>query len=157
MKSLTFKKALLIAVVVLVAAAAVTLSTRNRKSSANQFFTAPSQSGPLRNVVNANGVVQTLVTVQAGSQVSGQVEEIYADFNSVVKRGQLLAKLDPRNFQAQIENARASVAADQARVRSAEADQGTQAANQQSARANLEGSRVTRGNTATLFERASGR
>ena len=156
MKNLTFKKTLLIAVVLLLAAAAVILSTRNRASSANQYFTAPVQAGALRNIVNATGIVQTLVTVQVGSQVSGQVEEIYADFNSIVKRGQLLAKLDSRNFQAQIENASASVAAAQARVRSAEADQGTQAANQQSARANLEGARVMRGNTATLFERASG-
>jgi HlyD family secretion protein len=105
--------------------------------------------------VNATGVVQTVVTVQVGSQVSGQVEELYADFNSVVKRGQLLAKLDPRNFQAQVENAQASVAAARARIRSAEADQKTQIANLQSAKANLEAARVTRDNTAILFQRAS--
>ncbi len=156
MKNMTFKKALLIAVVLLVVAAAVIFSTRNREGSASQFFTAPIQSGPLRNIVNATGVVQTLVTVQVGSQVSGQVEEIDADFNSVVKRGQLLARLDARNFQAQVENARASVAAAQARVRSAEADQVTQAANMQSARANLEAARVARDNTATLYQRAAG-
>jgi HlyD family secretion protein len=124
--------------------------------SGNQYFTATLQSGPLRNVVNATGVVQTLVTVQVGSQVSGQVDEIYADFNSVVKRGQLLAKLDPRNFQSQVENARANVAAAQARVRSGEAEQNTQAANLLSAKANLEAARVTRDNSGTLFQRASG-
>jgi HlyD family secretion protein len=105
--------------------------------------------------VNATGVVQTVVTVQVGSQVSGQVEELYADFNSVVKRGQLLAKLDPRNFQAQAENAQASVAAARARVRSGEADQKTQVANVQSAKANLEAARVAKENTAILFQRAS--
>src|SRR5919198_1370966 len=93
--------------------------------------------------------------VQVGSQVSGQVEELYADYNSVVKRGQLLAKLDPRNFQAQVENARAAVAAVQAHVRSAEAELKTQAANLQSAKANLQAGRVARDNTAILFERAS--
>src|SRR5205814_5774536 len=94
-------------------------------------------------------------TVQVGSQVSGQLDELYADFNSVVKRGQLLAKIDSRNFQAQVENAQASVTAARARVRSAEADQRTQAANLQSARANLVAARVARDNTATLFMRAS--
>src|SRR5439155_3520037 len=73
----------------------------------------------------------------------------------MVKRGQLLAKLDPRNFQAQVENARANVAAAEARVRSAEAELKTQAANLQSAKANLEAARVARDNTATLFQRAA--
>ena len=72
-----------------------------------------------------------------------------------MKRGQLLARLDPRNFQAQVENARANVAAVQAHVRSAEAELKTQAANLQSAKANLQAARVTRDNTAILFERAS--
>jgi HlyD family secretion protein len=109
----------------------------------------------LRNIVNATGIVQTVVTVQVGSQVSGQVQELYADFNSVVKRGQLLAKLDPRNTEAQLENAQATVAAAEARVRSAEADLRTQAANLNSSKANLEAARVARDNTATLFRRAS--
>jgi HlyD family secretion protein len=120
-----------------------------------QYFTASVDTGPLRNVVNATGVVQTVVTVQVGSQVSGQIEELYADFNSIVKRGRLLARLDPRNFQAQVENSSANVIAAQARVRSAEAEQKTQAANLLSSRANLEAARVARDNTAILFERAS--
>src|SRR5262245_66500427 len=112
------------------------------------------ESGPLRKLVSATWVVQTVVTVQVGSQISGQIQELYADFNSVVKRGQLLAKLDARNFQAQVENSQASVAAARARVRSAEADQRTQLANLQSARANLEAARVARDNSAVLFQRA---
>ena len=60
---------------------------RKEKASAGEFFTATADTGPLRNVVNATGVVQTVVTVQVGSQVSGQVEELYADYNSVVKQG----------------------------------------------------------------------
>jgi HlyD family secretion protein len=155
MKQLLTKKKALIAVALVIIAAIVAFSARNQRGSATQYFTAPVDNGPLRKVVNATGVVQTVVTVQVGSQVSGQVEELYADFNSVVKRGQLLAKLDPRNFQAQVENAEASVAAARARVRSAEADQRTQVANLQSAKANLEAARVARDNTATLFQRAS--
>src|SRR5499427_7906277 len=155
MRLLTKNKALIAAAIVIVVTI-VAFSARRQKSSASQYFTAPVEQGPLRNVVNATGVVQTVVTVQVGSQVSGQVEELYADFNSVVKRNQLLAKLDTRNFQAQVENAQASVAAARARVRSAEADQKTQAANLLSAKANLEAARVARDNTATLFERTSG-
>jgi HlyD family secretion protein len=145
----------LIAAVLVVIVAIVAFSARRQRTSATQFFTQKVENGPLRKVVNATGVVQTVVTVQVGSQVSGQLEELYADFNSVVKRGQLLAKIDPRNFQAQVENSEASVAAARARVRSAEADQRTQVANLQSAKANLEAARVTRDNTAILFQRAS--
>jgi HlyD family secretion protein len=155
MRQLLTKNKALIAVVIVVVVAIVAFSARRQKSSATQYFTAAAETGPLRNVVNATGVVQTVVTVQVGSQVSGQVEELHADFNSVVKRGQLLAKLDTRNFQAQVENAQASVAGARARVRSAEADQKTQAANLLSAKANLEAARVARDNTATLYKRSS--
>src|ERR1051325_10516862 len=149
------KKTFLVSTIILIIAVAVLFSARSQRAANIEFMTAPVDSGPLRKVVNATGVVQTVVTVQVGSQVSGQVEELYADFNSVVKRGQLLAKLDPRSLQAQVENAEASVTAARARVRSAEADQKTQVANLQSARANLEAARVARDNTATLFQRSS--
>jgi len=155
MRQLLTKKKSLIAAGLVIVVAILAFAARKQRTPASQYFTARVESGPLRKVVNATGVVQTVVTVQIGSQVSGQVEELYADFNSVVKRGQLLAKLDARNFQAQVENSQASVAAARARVRSAEADQRTQVANLQSARANLEAARVARDNTAVLFQRAS--
>src|SRR5881296_1521843 len=122
MKKLLTRKTAVIALVLVMLGGILAFSMRSQKSSSVQFFTATADTGPLRNVVNATGVVQTVVTVQVGSQVSGQVEELYADYNSVVKHGQLLAKLDPRNFQAQLENSQASVAAAQARVQSAEAE-----------------------------------
>src|SRR6516164_9108884 len=143
----------LVAVIILLVVAALLFAVRKQKASANAFFTTRAETGPLRNVVNATGAVQTVVTVQVGSQVSGQVDELYADYNSVVKHGQLLAKLDPRNFQAQLENSEAAVASAQARVQSAEADVKTQTANLASSKANLEAARVTRDNTAVLFQR----
>src|SRR5215467_7767729 len=155
MRQLLTKKKSLIAAGLVIVVAILAFAARKQRTPASQYFTARVESGPLRKVVNATGVVQTVVTVQVGSQVSGQVEELYADFNSVVKRGQLLAKLDARNFQAQVENAEASVAAARARVRSAEADQKTQVANLQSSKANLEAARVARDNTKILFDRAS--
>jgi HlyD family secretion protein len=86
--------------------------------------------------------------------VSGQVQELFADFNSVVKRGQLLAKLDPRNLEAAVANSTAQLAAAQARLRSAEAEIKTHAANLQSSKANLEAARVTRDNAKVNFDRA---
>ena len=155
MRRLLTRRNALLASGLLMVAVILTFAARHQKAAAAGYFTASVETGPLRNVVNATGVVQTVVTVQVGSQVSGQVEELYADYNSVVKRGQLLAKLDQRNFEAQMENARANVAAVQARVRSAEADLKTQAANLLSAKANLEAARVARDNTATLFQRSA--
>src|SRR4249920_1737917 len=102
---------------------------RRRANAEVNYFTSAAIRGPLKRVVNATGVVQTVLTVPVGSQVSGQVLELYADFNSVVKRGQLLAKLDPRNLESQVTNSRASVAAAQARVRSAQAEVTNQNAN----------------------------
>ncbi len=140
-------------IVVLILAAVIVLgfAVRKQRASTGEFFTSVAEAGPLRNVVNATGVVQTVVTVQVGSQVSGQVEELYADYNSVVKHSQLLAKLDPRNFQAQLENSEAAVASAQAHVQSAEAEVKTQAANLASAKANLQAARVTRDNTAVAL------
>jgi HlyD family secretion protein len=155
MRQVLARKKGIVLVVLVLAVGVLAFAVRKQKSSANEFFTTKAESGPLRNVVNATGVVQTVVTVQVGSQVSGQVEELYADYNSVVKHGQLLAKLDPRNFQAQLENSEASVAAAQARVQSADADVKTQAANLASAKANLEAARVAKENTRVLFERSS--
>src|SRR5881296_318691 len=144
-----------VAITLVLLGAVLVFAVRKERASAGEFFTAPVDMGSLRTSVNATGAVQTVVTVQVGSQISGQILELYADYNSVVKHGQLLAKIDPRNFQAQVENAQASVAAAQARIQSADAETKTQAANFDSAKANLEGARVARDNTAVLFERAS--
>src|ERR1051326_3651343 len=153
---MTLAKKVIVATTVACIAVIVAFAVRREKASAVIYFTVPVEKGPLKNTVNATGVVQTVVTVQVGSQVSGQIQDLYADYNSLVKRGQLLAKLDARNFQAQLENAEATVSAAQAHVLSSEADTRTQAANLESARANLEAARVARDNTAILFERNAG-
>ena len=124
-----------------------------RTEAANEFFTEPVQRGPIRNVVNATGTVQAVLTVQVGSQISGQIQALYADYNSVVKRGQLLAKIDPRNFEAQVEQAKANLAAATAKVATAEADLTNQIASLASAKANLESAKVARDNAAVIYER----
>ena len=137
-------------IVVIGILAFVLLGTGNKKV---EYFTAKIERGPVKNVVSATGVLQTVVTVQVGSQVSGQIEALYADFNSVVHRGQLLAKLDPRNFQTQLDNAQAGLAAANASLQRNESDLKVQQANLDSAKANLEAARVARDNAEVIFKR----
>ena len=77
--------------------------------------------GPVSEIVNATGDVSAIITVNVGSQVSGIIDKMFVDFNSTVKKGQLLATLDPRLFQAQLEKAEASLASAKANVQRAQA------------------------------------
>jgi len=90
--------------IIVAVAAMAALRVRRSLTTNTEYFTQIIEEGPLQKVINATGSVQTVVTVPVGSQVSGQVQELFADFNSVVKRGQLLAKLDPRNLEAAVAN-----------------------------------------------------
>src|SRR5688572_4631674 len=152
-KKTVVRVTILVFLIIVVVAAMAALRVRNSFVPGVDYFTATIDEGPLQKVINATGSVQTVVTVPVGSQVSGQVQELFADFNSVVKRGQLLAKLDPRNLEAAVANSRAQLSAAQARVRSAEAETRTYAANLSSSRANLEGARVTRDNAKLQLDR----
>ncbi len=73
--------------------------------------TTPVSRGPLSAKVTASGTLSALVTVQVGSQVSGRIAELHVDFNSPVKKGQLIARIDPQLFQAALEQARANLMA----------------------------------------------
>src|SRR5258705_11162903 len=70
--------------------------------------------GDIVDTVGATGTLQAVTTVQVGTQVSGTISELHADFNSLVKKGQVLARLDPSLFQTQIEQAKANLARSQA-------------------------------------------
>ena len=63
--------------------------------------------GPIIASISASGTVEPVTTVQVGTQISGTVQALYADFNSVVKKGQVVARLDPSLVKAEIERARA--------------------------------------------------
>ena len=107
----------------------------NDDSSTPQYMTARVERGNLRNTVTATGALQAVTTVQVGSQASGTISALYADFNSVVKKGQVVAQLDPSTAKAQVDqananlqqaraslaNARAAVVNAQAGVRDAQA------------------------------------
>ncbi len=73
------------------------------------IVTATVTRGDVIDRVGATGTLQAVTTVQVGTQVSGTIQALYADFNSLVKKGQVLARLDPSLFQTQIEQARANL------------------------------------------------
>src|SRR5262245_36809329 len=70
--------------------------------------------GDIAETVGATGTLQAVTTVQVGTQVSGIVQDLYADFNTLVKKGQVIARLDPSTIQTQIEQARANLIRSQA-------------------------------------------
>ena len=86
------------------------------KKEVEAYRTEPVTRGAVSEVVNATGDVQAIVTVNVGSQVSGTIDKLAVDFNSKVKKGQLLATLDARLFQAQLEKADAGLASAMANV-----------------------------------------
>jgi HlyD family secretion protein len=65
--------------------------------------------GDVVDQVGATGTLQAVTTVQVGTQVSGTIDELYADFNSIVKKGQVIARLDPSIMQTQVETAKANL------------------------------------------------
>ena len=133
---------------------AVLFFVRGKASAETEYVTKPAETGALRTVVNATGTVQPVVSVQVGTQVSGQVLEIYADFNSIVKRGQLLARIDPRNSEAQLTNAQGRVDAARSSVRASQAERETSNAGLESSKASLNEAQVAVNNTGTLYGRA---
>lgn len=68
-----------------------------------EYETAPIERRTITQVVEASGTINPVNTVSVGSTVSGLISAIYVDFNSVVKKGQLLAEIDPRTFQATVD------------------------------------------------------
>ena len=81
-----------------------------------QYRVARVERGPLTAVVVASGTLNAVTTVQVGSQISGQVKEIYADFNSAVKQDQIIARIDPATFELRVNQARADLDAAQGAV-----------------------------------------
>ena len=87
-----------------------------------QYRTAKIERGPLQATVAASGTVAPVTQVQIGTQVSGQIKELYADFNSEVKAGQLIARLDPDTFQQRLRQVQADLDAARASVLTAQAN-----------------------------------
>ncbi|MCX7981301.1 MAG: efflux RND transporter periplasmic adaptor subunit [Syntrophales bacterium] len=116
------KKLIKISIILLIVfiAAGVGLYFLRTGKSKNLFRTEKVTRGDIVAQVTATGTINAVVTVLVGTQVSGTISQIYADYNSPVKKGQLLAQIDPSLFQAQVEQARANLAQAEAAVKRAE-------------------------------------
>ena len=92
-----------------------------RTSGAATYQTANVTRGPITQAVTATGTLNPVLNVQVGSQVSGNISKLFADFNSQVKAGQVVAQIDPALFQAAVTQAEGDVASAQA-ARAGEAE-----------------------------------
>ena len=130
------KRFIPIVVVVLLLGAGIWgyLYAQGRNSSPKYRLTQV-ERGPLTAAVSATGNLNAVITVQVGSQVSGQIKELLVDFNSVVKKGQIIARIDPQIFAAQVNQAKADVETAKAAVLN-------QAATVEKAKADVENARA---------------
>lgn len=93
----------------IVAGIAIYFFTGSSSNQGTGFATATISKGDLRQVVTATGEIQPLNTINVGSQVSGTIEAIYVDYNSKVKKGDILLKIEPSVLQASVDEAHASL------------------------------------------------
>src|SRR6266702_7668683 len=91
---------IVVVMIVLAAGASGAWFYAQSRGSTPRFRTAKVERGPVTATVSTTGTLNAVVTVQVGSQVSGQVKELFADFNSQVKRNLLVAPTAPEKFQA---------------------------------------------------------
>jgi HlyD family secretion protein len=94
----------------------------NGRAAAPAFVTESADRGPITVTVTATGVVEPLRTVQVGTYVSGPILALYADFNSAVTEGQLVAKIDPASFEVKVRQAEANLRNARAKAEKARAD-----------------------------------
>jgi HlyD family secretion protein len=105
--------------------------------TAVKYRTVKAERGGLYAYVTANGTINPVITVMVGSQVSGTIQKLYADYNSRVRMGQLIAQIDPAIFQAQVSQAKAKLENAKASFLNAQADISTARSNVQSNKANV--------------------
>jgi HlyD family secretion protein len=112
----------LVTAIVLVVAALVGLFffRRNKDDGGERYRSEVVDQGTVAQTVSATGTLSAVTTVQVGSQVSGIISKLYADFNSQVKQGQILAELDPTPFQQTVEQRQADVTKSKVEVANAQ-------------------------------------
>ena len=129
-------------------------------NGASSFRLAAVERGPIISAVSTSGTLNAVITVQVGSQVSGQIKELLADFNSEVKAGLVIARIDPETFEAKVRQARAeldvaraNVHIQRAGIERAQKELANAAASLNSAKARTEKARVTLVNAKRNLER----
>ena len=113
-------------------------------ASGIRYETLPLERGAIESNITATGTLNPVVNVQVGSQVSGNIQALYADFNTKVTKGQLVARIDPQIFQAQVDQASGAAA-------SAEAAVVTARAQVEKAKADLAGATANRDNLRSVL------
>jgi len=106
--------AVAVIVLVLAAIAGAWWWRSSADKEAPAYRLAKVEKGPITATVAASGTLNPVTSVQVGTQVSGQVKELFADFNSTVKQGQLIARIDPETFQIRVTQAQADLEASRA-------------------------------------------
>ena len=112
---------IVISVVIAVIAAGSWYWRSGKKAEGTTIETEQVARGDIRETISATGTLQAVETVPVGTQVSGTIDQLFVDFNSKVKRGQLLATLDPSVLDSNLEGARAALSQATARYNDAEA------------------------------------
>src|SRR5215475_5788510 len=105
------------------------------RGASPKYRTTKIERGPLTAAVSSTGNLNAVTTVQVGSQVSGQIKELFADFNTIVKKNQVIARIDPEVFEAKVSQAKAD-------VESAQATVANQVAQVEKAKADVENARA---------------
>jgi HlyD family secretion protein len=113
-------KKLLVVLILAAAAAGGWAYFKNSKNAAPQFQTLPIERGDITQAVTATGTLNPVLKVQVGSQISGNIQKLLADFNSIVKKGDVVAQLDPATFQAVVHQTEGELASAQAALKLAE-------------------------------------
>lgn len=119
--TLSWKRWALLATLALAVAGGMFWWTRDSAPEVS-YRTALIEQGPLQSSVSASGTVNPVTQVSVGTQVSGQIRDLFVDFNSEVRAGQLIARIDPETFEYRVRQAQADVEAAQAAVLTAQAN-----------------------------------
>jgi HlyD family secretion protein len=127
----------MIAVAALTVVSLSALILLSNRTEPPQYTTARIDRGSIDSTVTTTGNLNAVITVQVGSQVSGNIIALYADFNTKVKKGQLVAEIDPAPFQAAVDQAKAILQAAQAAVVTARATLAQSQASFAAAQANV--------------------
>ncbi len=104
------RKKIIISIVIFIVAVAVAFMVWPKKSVMVEFEMTDVTPDTIRNTVTATGTIEPVTEVEVGTQVSGIISNIYVDYNSIVKKGQVIAELDKTNLISQLNSAKASLA-----------------------------------------------
>ena len=144
-----------IAVLVLIAAAAGGWTWYHARNAGGEtrYRIGKVERGPLQAVVVASGTLNAVTTVQVGSQISGQILEIRADFNTQVRKDQIIARIDPQSFELRVNQTRADVDAAKSAVAVATSGLAAQKAELGRVRVNLADAQRDLNRKTTLVEK----